>query len=454
MNWISSSLAPLPEGEHSNFSTGELRRDRYGSLTSFQKRRQRSQGGTKLIVSLLIGSLLLSGCADLLSSAAESQSRPLSSAAALSTPDLLRQSWQAYAQRFIQADGRVIDREHQDRTTSEGQAYALLRSVLINDRATFDRVLQWSENNLQRRKPDGTRSDQLWSWRWGRDDQGNWTILDTNFASDADLDAITALILAAQRWQQPTYAQLAEAKLQDLWNLATVTVTGEAPAGAAGNTSTRYFLPGPKQVFQPQPTQLYLNPSYLAPYAFRLFAQVDPAHDWLSLVDSSYDVLNQSAGLSQINLPSNWVVLDTTTGTFQPMNQSSSLQSIYSFDAYRVWWRVAWDATWFNEPRAERYLQKSLPPFATQWRSKQTIPAQIDLQGKALVNYESTAQYAMLYQAFLVTTPDLANQIRQQKLLPTYENGFWDNDSAYYAQNLSWFGLFPLTEIDRRWLNP
>jgi len=405
---------------------------------------------------LLLISLGISGCTGPLSSAAELRrsigdrpTNPTDSTrtSELSTADLLSQSWQAYQQRFIQADGRVIDRESQDRTTSESQAYALLRSVLMDDRETFDRVLQWSENNLQRRKPDGTRQDQLWSWQWGRDDQGNWTILDTNFASDADLDAITALILASRRWQAPPYQQLAEAKLQDLWQLSTVSVE-------TGDTSTRYFLPGPKAVFQPQPQQIFLNPSYLAPYAFRLFAQVDPAHDWLSLVDSSYAVLNQAASLSQANLPSNWVVFDLDTGTFQPMQTTSPLQSIYSFDAYRVWWRIAWDAAWFDEPRAEQFLQQHLPALNTQWRSTQKIPAQIDLQGKALVNYESTAQYAMLHLAFEITDPAVAEQIRQQKLLPAYENGFWDNDSAYYAQNLSWFGLFPPDQIEQRWLSP
>lgn len=414
--------------------------------------------GRRSAISLLLISVWISGCTGPLTSAAELRrsiaDRPADgsvnsrrSIAALSTADLLDQSWQAYQQRFIQADGRVIDRESQDRTTSESQAYALLRSVLMNDRDTFDRVLQWSENNLQRRKPDSTRQDQLWSWQWGRDDQGNWTTLDTNFASDADLDAITALILASRRWQAPTYQQLAEAKLQDLWQLSTVSVETE-------DTPTRYFLPGPKAVFQPQPQQIVLNPSYLAPYAFRLFAQVDPDHDWLSLVDSSYAVLNQSASLSQANLPSNWVVLDLTTGAFQPMQPASPLQSIYSFDAYRVWWRIAWDAAWFDEPRAEQFLQRHLPTLKTQWRATQKILAQIDLQGKALVNYESTAQYAMLHIAFLVTDPAIAEQIRQQKLLPAYENGFWDNDSAYYAQNLSWFGLFPPDQIEQRWLNP
>jgi len=344
--------------------------------------------------------------------------------------DLLQQSWQAYRQRFIQGDGRVIDREAGDRSTSEGQAYAMLRAVLMDDRDTFDRVLTWGENNLQRKKPDGRRNDYLWLWKWGKDDKGNWGAIDSNFASDGDLDATTALILASHRWNRPEYLELARSKLQDLWTLATL------ESGAQ-----RYFLPGARDVFQPQPDRVYLNPSYLAPYAFRLFAQADPSHNWMALVDSSYRVLDQSAKLSQVGLPSDWVLLETDSGNLRS-SQNEQLKSIYGFDAYRVWWRVSLDAVWFKEPRAQQYLRQTLQPLQEKWRSQQSIPAQLDLRGEAIVSYESTAQYAMLYAAFSQIDPTTAEQIRQQKLLPTYRAGFWDGDSAYYSQNLAWFGLF------------
>lgn len=186
-----------------------------------------------------------------------------------STEELLQQSWVAYKERFIQDDGRVIDREANDRTVSEGQAYAMLRSVLADDPETFALTLTWAENNLQRQDGE-TGSDRLWAWKWGKDEQGNWGILDVNFASDADLDAITALILAHRRWHRPEYLELARAKLEDLWNFATLEVN--QPGSTA---KVRYFIPGPISAFQPQPNQVYLNPSYQAPASFRLFAQVD-----------------------------------------------------------------------------------------------------------------------------------------------------------------------------------
>jgi endoglucanase len=207
-------------------------------------------------------------------------------------------------------------------------------------------------------------------------------------------------------------------------------------------------MPGPIVSFQPQPNQIYLNPSYLAPYAFRLFAQVDRNHDWLSLVDSSYQVLQDSPRLSSVGLPSDWVMLDLETGQFSSPPVSARLRSTYSFDAYRVWWRVALDAVWFNEPRAKAFLQTHLAYLQEQWQSNQRIPARINLRGAATARYEATSQYAMLYPAFRVVDDSIAEEIRQQKLLSTYNNGIWDNDSAYYVQNLAWLGLYPAAEID------
>jgi len=360
-----------------------------------------------------------------------------------STPnrELLAQSWDSYRQRFIQSDGRVIDYQASDRSTSEGQAYALLRAVLINDPATFALTLHWSENNLQHRA-GGKRTDSLWAWKWGRKEDGNWGIIDTNFASDGDIDAITALILGSRRWNRPEYLELAKLKLQDLWNLSTIS----EPQGK------RYLLPGTVAAFVPNASTYYLNPSYFAPYAFRIFAQVDPQHDWLSLVDSSYQVLENSAKLSSVGLPSDWVALNTKTGQCQTLPASSTLKSLYSFDAYRVWWRLSLDAAWFNSPQAQRYLVTSTQHLRKLWSKQSSLPARIDLQGKALVNYEATSQYAMLYAAMQLVEPATAQELLVKKILPQYKQGVWGDESAYYTQNLAWLGLLPPKTIPQRLL--
>ncbi|MBD3885163.1 glycosyl hydrolase [Phormidium tenue FACHB-886] len=369
------------------------------------------------------------------------------------TNEMLQQSWIAYKQRFIQPDGRVIDWEQGGRSTSEGQAYAMLRSVFTDDPATFDLALQWAENNLQRRNGN-TRSDQLWAWKWGQQEQNgepSWGILDNNFASDADVDAITALILASRRWNRPDYLQLAQAKLKDLWAIATIEVR---PTAAPQPQTRRYLIPGELNTFQPQPNVVYLNPSYFAPYAYRLFAQIDRDRDWLGMIDSGYWALEASSQVSLVGLPSDWVALNTETGRFSAVPVTTSLRSMYSFDAFRVWWRLSLDATWFNEPRATAFLKKRLQPLQALWQSQQAIPARITLLGTPIASYEATSQYAMLYAAFQIVDPAIAEQIRQQKLMPTYKDGIWDNNSAYYVQNLAWFGLFPPSEVAASLLSP
>lgn len=357
--------------------------------------------------------------------------------------ELLEESWAIYRQQFIQQDGRVIDFQASDRSTSEGQAYAMLRAVLINDTSTFAQTLNWAEKNLLRVDETGKPSDQLWAWKWGKNEAGKWGAIDRNFASDADIDAITALILASRRWQRLEYLELAREKLMDLWNFSTTVQGGK-----------RYLLPGPKEAFVPSPNTIYLNPSYFAPYAFRLFAQVDPNRDWLSLVNSSYQVLEKSSQVSSVGLPSDWIALDTKTGKYEPLPASSPLKSVYSFDAYRVWWRVAWDVALFSSPEGDRYLRTASSHLLSSWRSKQNLPAAIDLQGKPTVDYETTSQYAMLYPTLRIIDPDMAQQQLQTKLLPRYKQGIWDDQSAYYTQNLAWLGLLPTTAIDPQLLRP
>ncbi|HEY9877947.1 MAG TPA: glycosyl hydrolase family 8 [Leptolyngbyaceae cyanobacterium] len=353
----------------------------------------------------------------------------------LSTEALLQESWNAYQERFIQPDGRVIDWESNARTVSEGQAYAMLRAVLVDDPDTFDRTLKWAENNL--RRTGSGQGDSLWTWKWGERSDKTWGVIDGNFASDADIDAATALILASRRWNRADYLSLAREKLADLWAYSTLVLPALEPQKAP-----RYLLPGPLQAFQPQPGMVHLNPSYLAPYAFRLFAQVDPERDWLALVESSYRVLEQTSQLSANGLPSDWVTLELASQTLRP-TENTALKTQYSFDAYRVWWRVALDAALFKEARADRFLDAHLTYLKTLWQSQQSIPAVMDLQGKALVDYEATAQYAMLYPAFQRIDPSLAEEIRSNKLVTTYNQGVWDNANAYYVQNLAWLGLFP-----------
>jgi len=349
---------------------------------------------------------------------------------------LLKRTWKAYGDRFIHPDGYVIDYKAEDqRTTSEGQAYAMLRAVIINDQATFDRTLAWAEVNLDR------PTDSLWSWHWNTASG----IQDPHFATDSDVDAITALIFAARRWNCPAYEALAKQKLGDLWRLAIADIQGK-----------QFLLPGDRAAFQ-KPNQVVVNPSYFAPYAYRLFAQVDPNRNWNRLVGDGYQLLEDMTAFSSAGLPADWIAFNPQTEQFEPLPADRRIQSIYSFDAFRVWWRVGLDANWNNSARAKAYLKQYLPGLAQRWREEQAIAAVISLDGEALVDYEGTAQYAMLYPVMKLVDRTAAFEIFKEKLLGSYSKGVWDDKNAYYTNNLAWFALLPpqgpqklLFPIDKR----
>jgi hypothetical protein len=78
--------------------------------------------------------------------------------------------WNVYKAHFMAADGRIVDWNSEGRTTSEGQAYALFFALVADDRASFDLVLKWSQDNLAK----GSLQENLPSWLWKRTAAGEW----------------------------------------------------------------------------------------------------------------------------------------------------------------------------------------------------------------------------------------------------------------------------------------
>ncbi len=335
------------------------------------------------------------------------------------TPDdVLRQTWTAYLRRFVAADGRVVDPKAGDITTSEGQAYAMLRAVWLNDRAVFDLSHDWAVRNLN----FGIRTDHLWAWKWGQAADGTWGVLDGAFATDADVDAALALLLASKIWNEPSYLEQARAILADLWEEGTVVAGGR-----------RFLLAGDTLC---EGDDCRLNPSYYAPYAYRLFAEHDTSRDWSELVDTTYFLLEINSGLTETGLPSDWLLLDGASGA---LRLGSEQDSRYSYDAFRTHWRVALDSVLFDEPRARAYLQRSLAWLAERFRKEGTLPASISIRGEPLAEYESLEMLAGVMPAMKGVAPDVG-QAMNERLERSLAEGLWGDRESYYLQNWAWFG--------------
>lgn len=344
------------------------------------------------------------------------------------TSDVLLQTWETYRRDFIARDGRVTDRPPVGwgETTSEAQGYAMLRAVWLDDRPTFDRTWHWTQAHLQ------VRGDSLFGWLWARDQRGRWTLLSRNTAADADEDIALALVFAGHHWSDKRYLAEARRVMSDIWAKEVVTVG--RPYLVAGDWAPT--LPG----------EVVMNPSYLAPYAYRVFAREDPGHAWSDLVSSSYAVLNECSWsrlneARSVGLPPNWCVLHTHAGSAHAYWDSGG--DDYGYDAFRVMWRVALDYEWSGAPEARSYLMRS-KFLRLQWRSHHRLAATYGHNGTP-DSGEAPVIYAGDVGNFVVADPAAAHSIVERKLLVSLHRShgaaYWADRTNYYAQNWIWFGV-------------
>lgn len=351
----------------------------------------------------------------------------------------LEAAWKNYALRYIQNDGRVIDPSGGDVTTSEGQSYALLRAVWQNDRPTFDRTFKWTQTNLQVRK-----TDKLFAYKWGKAPDGSWQVLDDAVATDADSDIALALVFAGKLWNDDSYNQAALPILNSLWS-QTVVIVKSRPYLTAGD-------------WAPRQATISLNPSYLSPYAYRIFANFDKAHNWAGLIDTSYEVIQgcseaNLASLTSAKLPPNWCGLDPSTGQFTTPQEYPHMNVDYGYDAFRVYWRVALDYKWFGEKRALDYLKWS-DTLRLKWKQDGKLSNTYDHSGKPTTTNEALSNYVGALANFQFTEPALADSLVLEKFLPAYQTIAnapggsqtaefvgWGDPQDYYNQNWVWFGL-------------
>jgi endo-1,4-beta-D-glucanase Y/4-amino-4-deoxy-L-arabinose transferase-like glycosyltransferase len=340
-------------------------------------------------------------------------------------PDVaLKESWEYFKKNFIINYGQVIDPSSNDLTTSEGQAYTMLRAVWENDQKTFQEVWQWTKDHLQHRL-----QDKLLSWQWQK--EGNdYKLGDWASAADADEDIALALLFASKRWQNQGYQDEAKEIIKDIWRQEVREING------------RFFIISGTD--KEKREGFLINPSYFSPATYKIFAEVDKTHPWKKLVDDGYrflDTLDQRGG-GQTHLPPNWVIVDNE-GRLKSAAQSVPKEpDLYGYDAFRTFWRVAVDAFWFKDRRATNYLKKAEPFFKKEWQEKGRFSALYELGGQEKAPYNSLSTDVAALSIFSITNRPLAKQIYEkffdQKL--NRGEGYWNNAKDYYDQNWGWFG--------------
>lgn len=335
------------------------------------------------------------------------------------------QSWNWFRENMITAEGAVIDPSANNQTTSEGQSYAMLRAVWENDQEMFHRVWQWTNKHL--------KQDRTHLFVWLATERGSKPplIRDHASAADADEDIALALLFAGERWDNTAYIDSAKAIMSDIWAYEIVSIAGR-----------RYMVSGTNAA---RPTGYLINPSYFSPATYRIFAQVDHTHDWNALADDVYAILDDldshsTFQNSSTHLVPNWFLLHKD-GTFDtPFHYTKRDATLYSYDAFRLYWRLALDAVWFKTPEAKTALENVAPFFRKEWYKKGSIAAEYNLQGTPQVSYSDISTSVGALSVFYITDPGLAIELYSKQYWPAFRSGYWGQPSKYYAQNWGWFG--------------
>ena len=325
----------------------------------------------------------------------------------------------AYLSEQFEHDGAFVDA--QGIVTSEAESYALLRAVWSDDRPGFERAWRWTADHLL--TPSG-----VLAWRWQAGER-----TDAHSASDADTDTALALLLAGKRWGDPALLEAGQQMVQAIWQNDVATV-GQTPYLAAGD-------------WAPSLPVVAVNASYFAPYAYHVFRQVDPTHDWQALIDSSYAALFEASAARlgadhSAGLPPDWFGIDRTTGEVVPLVLDQHATTNYGFDAARVYWRAALDWRWSQDGRAEAYLGQA-GFLRDEVERAGVVGAVYGHDGSVVAGTPSAVSTAGALAALLTLDANAAAALYDEQLLGAGERvpaGLrWGGTGDLYAAEWGWF---------------
>jgi endo-1,4-beta-D-glucanase Y len=236
-------------------------------------------------------------------------SRPLPLGGALKNPGM----WLAYKSRFVTDQGRVVDTGNNLISHSEGQGYGMLLAVAGNDRATFDRIWNWTRANLL------VRDDALLAWRWEPGKRPG--VADMNNASDGDLLVAWALAEAGEFWNDMSY-RVASRRIAV--EFARKLVLFKTKQGAILLPAVTGFHEGDRG------DGPVVNLSYYVYPAFARLKATAPEVDWAGLTQSGLDLLDATRPTPEA-LPPDWMSLKGGT-----VKAADGFPAQFSYNAVRV----------------------------------------------------------------------------------------------------------------------
>lgn len=331
--------------------------------------------------------------------------------------------WNSYAAKFLDSQGRVIDHAANDRTTTEGEAYAMFFALVANDRARFDKLVEWTETNMAQ----GDLTLHLPAWQWGKAQDGSWRVLDPNPAADADLWMAYALGEAGRLWRNERYEKLggviadrvAEQEILEIPNLGMM------------------LLPG-AQGFHPDARTWFINPGYMPPQLLAYFAHRKPGSAWARIAEALPAVAAAKNGYVM-----DWMKVDGET--VQPSAAPAAAQEnkresepAGSYDAIRLYLWVG-----LADPRTPGVHECLLrmTAMSAYLQSHITPPLRVEASGKiADADGPTGFSAAVIPYLHALGMKDLEKQ-QMDRLTATRDakSGLFGHSGEYYDQNLALF---------------
>ncbi len=321
--------------------------------------------------------------------------------------------WKSYATGFMDHQVRVIDHDAGDRTTSEGQAYAMFFALVANDRQRFDGLLHWTELNLAA----GDLTAHLPSWAWGKAASNHWGVLDANSASDADLWMAYALLEAGAAWNDAHYKWLGTALAKRIAAEETANIPGFG----------WMLLPGPKGFHNGD--NYRLNASYVPLQLLLRLAQEFPDGPWQQIASNVPALIR---GSSPDGFVSDW-------SEFKP-GKGMSPTALGSFDAIRVY---LWAGMLDQEITERDSILKALSGMTSDLHKNPVPPAKVKADG-TVVDPKSPVGFSAALVPYLNALGENNLEAEQTSRINSEFNaksGLYGNPARYFDQNLVLFGL-------------
>lgn len=335
--------------------------------------------------------------------------------------------WDAYAGRFIDGQGRVVDPQGNDRTTSEGQSYALFFSLVDNDRARFDQVLHWTQVNMA----GGNLSAHLPGWLWGKAKDGSWKQLDANSAADSDIWIAYSLSEAGRLWNEPRYSTLAQGMLRQIARLEVAELPGFG----------LMLMPGPTPLFAHKATWT-VNPCYVPLFIFERLTVVDPVGPWGAIAMNIPRLIKLSARQGFAMDWTNW----DPNGRFIPApgpgpvpKGKEPAPAVGSYDAIRVY---LWAGMLDPADPSRGSMAEVLSGMGNYISNHGAPPEKVSAAGVASAQ-DGPVGFSAATLPLLRTLPRWDKAAAQQRARMASQlnpaTGLYGQDPTYYDQNLVLF---------------